>query len=186
MIKLVTIFVRKPKDYNELLSSQKAMVTQYHTHPEEFKIKTIIELSHEEFSDFKDDLFSERKFIDDHRDEIVLVKEKGKDNYSGLIVQASGFSYPRYVGIPMKKVDDFKFCPRCGNLYCEPPAISRTDNKTEICPKCGKEEAVLSFCSNYKFIEFLDKLHDSANEFNARIIVSVPDKEDIVIEPEKE
>ena len=185
MIKLITIFVRKPKDYNELLSSQKAMVTQYHTHPEEFKIKTIVELSNEEFMDFKDDLLADREFIFEHRDEIFLVKAKGTDNYSGLIVQASGSSYPRYVGIPMKKVD-FKICPRCGEMYCDPPAISRTDNKTEICPKCGKEEAVLAFCSNYKLIEFLDKLHDAANEFNARIIVSVPDKEDIVIEPEKE
>ena len=184
MIKLVTIFVRKPKDYNELLSSQKAMVTQYHTHPEEFKIKTIVELSHEEFVDFKDNLLAGREFVFEHRDEIFWVKEKGTDNYSGLIVQASGSSYPRYVGIPMKKVDDFKLCPRCGELYCDPPAISRTDNKTEICSKCGKEEAVLAFCSNYKLIEFLDKLHDAANEFNAKITVKIPKQKVIVIEPD--
>lgn len=40
-------------------------------------------------------------------------------------------------------------CPRCGGLIPNlefvgqyPGAISRTDNKTEICSKCGQEEAL--------------------------------------------
>ena len=33
-------------------------------------------------------------------------------------------------------------CPKCGRQYTAPPAISRSDNKTEICPVCGAEEAI--------------------------------------------
>ena len=32
-------------------------------------------------------------------------------------------------------------CPNCGRKYYCPPAMSRTDNKTEICPICGNLEA---------------------------------------------
>lgn len=32
-------------------------------------------------------------------------------------------------------------CPVCGRIYSEYPAISRKDNKTEICPDCGINEA---------------------------------------------
>ena len=31
-----------------------------------------------------------------------------------------------------------KICPICGNPYTGHPALSRTDDKTEICPDCGK------------------------------------------------
>lgn len=33
-------------------------------------------------------------------------------------------------------------CPVCGKEYTAPPAISRKDNKTEICPLCGTREAL--------------------------------------------
>ena len=33
-------------------------------------------------------------------------------------------------------------CPRCNNIYTERPALSRTDNKTLICPMCGVKEAL--------------------------------------------
>ena len=35
-------------------------------------------------------------------------------------------------------------CPKCGNGYIGYPAISRTDDRTEICPKCGIREALES------------------------------------------
>lgn len=35
-------------------------------------------------------------------------------------------------------------CPICNKDYKERPALSRADNKTEICPKCGMLEAVKS------------------------------------------
>lgn len=33
-------------------------------------------------------------------------------------------------------------CPKCGGEYTEHPALSRTDNETEICPDCGTREAL--------------------------------------------
>ena len=30
-----------------------------------------------------------------------------------------------------------RICPICGKTYRDYPALSRTDNKTEICPDCG-------------------------------------------------
>jgi transcription elongation factor Elf1 len=33
-------------------------------------------------------------------------------------------------------------CPRCGKTYSDPPALSRTDNETEVCPMCGVGEAL--------------------------------------------
>ena len=35
-----------------------------------------------------------------------------------------------------------RICPRCGKTYTEYPAISRKDNKTELCPECGQLEAL--------------------------------------------
>ena len=35
-----------------------------------------------------------------------------------------------------------RICPICGEEYNEPPAISRVDDKTEICSGCGIREAV--------------------------------------------
>ncbi len=35
-------------------------------------------------------------------------------------------------------------CPRCGKVYTDRPAISRTDGKTPICPDCGTREALES------------------------------------------
>lgn len=36
---------------------------------------------------------------------------------------------------------EIKVCPKCGKEYDDYPAISRRDNKTEICPLCGMSEA---------------------------------------------
>ena len=35
-----------------------------------------------------------------------------------------------------------KTCPICGKKYTGYPAVSRTDNKTEICPDCGYRQAL--------------------------------------------
>lgn len=35
-----------------------------------------------------------------------------------------------------------RICPKCNKKYKEPPAISRKDNKTEICSACGTREAI--------------------------------------------
>ncbi len=36
-------------------------------------------------------------------------------------------------------------CPICGKVFTDPPAISRKDNKTQICPTCGTNEALEEF-----------------------------------------
>ena len=33
-------------------------------------------------------------------------------------------------------------CPICGQEYSSPPAVSRIDNKTPICPSCGVRQAL--------------------------------------------
>ena len=38
-----------------------------------------------------------------------------------------------------------KVCPKCKMEYKKPPAISRLDNKTEICELCGIAEAFVIF-----------------------------------------
>ena len=35
-----------------------------------------------------------------------------------------------------------RVCPKCGRAYTEPPALSREDNATDICPECGMREAL--------------------------------------------
>ena len=35
-------------------------------------------------------------------------------------------------------------CPRCGKAYHRPPALSREDNETLICPDCGTRQALQS------------------------------------------
>ena len=35
-------------------------------------------------------------------------------------------------------------CPRCRKAYHEPPALSREDNETLICPDCGTRQALQS------------------------------------------
>ena len=37
-----------------------------------------------------------------------------------------------------------RICPLCGAEYTEPPALSRTDNETLICPDCGTRQALES------------------------------------------
>ena len=44
----------------------------------------------------------------------------------------------------MKTEIEERICPKCGSTYTEYPALSRTDNKTLICPDCGIREALES------------------------------------------
>ena len=41
-------------------------------------------------------------------------------------------------------VREVRICPLCGKTYGEPPALSRTDNETLICPDCGTRQALES------------------------------------------
>lgn len=46
--------------------------------------------------------------------------------------------------------ETIKICPKCKCHYIGYPAISRTDNKTEICQNCGTLEALQSFINSKK------------------------------------
>lgn len=37
-----------------------------------------------------------------------------------------------------------RICPKCGRIFCDRPALSRTDSQTLICPDCGTREALES------------------------------------------
>ena len=50
-----------------------------------------------------------------------------------------------------------RICPICGGQYNDHPAISRKDNKTEICSKCGTLEAVEEFINAH----MIDKEQDN-------------------------
>lgn len=49
--------------------------------------------------------------------------------------------------------DGLKDCPKCGNRYIGRPALSREDNKTNICPECGKREGLEDYKDFLKSIE---------------------------------
>lgn len=45
----------------------------------------------------------------------------------------------------------FPFCPSCGSLLPDyPGAVSRQDNKTEICSDCGMIEAFSDYAQSFK------------------------------------
>ena len=47
--------------------------------------------------------------------------------------------------IQSNKFKIYPVCPICGETYSESPAISRKDNKTQICSNCGTGEALMDF-----------------------------------------
>ena len=40
------------------------------------------------------------------------------------------------------EISQIRVCPLCVKAYAEPPALSRTDNETPICPDCGTRQAL--------------------------------------------
>ena len=43
--------------------------------------------------------------------------------------------------------NEIKKCPKCKKKYNQHSALSRVDNKTEICPICGQTESIVQFKS---------------------------------------
>ena len=41
-----------------------------------------------------------------------------------------------------------RVCPLCQNIYYEPSALSRSDNKTEICTDCSTRQALVTLGIN--------------------------------------
>ena len=55
-----------------------------------------------------------------------------------------------------------RVCPLCGMRYDEPPALSRTDSETLICPDCGTRQALESIGVGVEEQEkILDIIHQS-------------------------
>lgn len=51
-------------------------------------------------------------------------------------------------------------CPHCGMAYYEPPALSREDNETLICPDCGTREVLESMGVDAEEQEhIIEKIH---------------------------
>jgi len=48
-------------------------------------------------------------------------------------------------------------CPRCKQDYTEYPALSRLDNKTNICSRCGTEEALYNLAHRGEKLPPLDQ-----------------------------
>lgn len=46
----------------------------------------------------------------------------------------------------------YPVCPRCHKAYDGHPAISREDNKTEVCSACGQYEALEAFNKYYGLV----------------------------------
>ena len=57
-------------------------------------------------------------------------------------------------------------CPICGEQYAEPLAISRTDNKTEICSSCGIRQAVSGLLSEADIEAIIQKNKELYKQVN--------------------
>lgn len=56
-------------------------------------------------------------------------------------------------------------CPLCGRTYTSVPALSRTDNKTLICPDCGTRQALESIgVGNEEQEKILSIIHNTYRE----------------------
>ena len=78
------------------------------------------------------------------------MKLKPNEQYSSFLVDAKRYddedvlreeleSLPKTLAY---KILELQRCPKCKKEFTEHPALSRVNNKTEICPECGVREAV--------------------------------------------
>ena len=59
-------------------------------------------------------------------------------------------------------IRQIRVCPLCGKAYAEPPALSRIDNETPICPDCGTRQALDSIgVSEEEQEKILEVIHRS-------------------------
>lgn len=80
-------------------------------------------------------------------------KLKPREQYSSFLVDAKHYESRELaeVDLPLlhemltRKILQVRSCPKCGKKFTDYPAISRDDNKTEICPECGVAEAVMAY-----------------------------------------
>lgn len=64
--------------------------------------------------------------------------------------------------------NESRTCPICGKTYHEYPSLSRTDDKTEICPDCGTRQALEAVgISAEKQEEILENIHQKTGEIES-------------------
>lgn len=83
-------------------------------------------------------------------DIVKLVQDKFTDVHvfiktPNLVVFTDSDSLKDSEDIEPEDEETSKVCPRCNEEYTGYPALSRKDNKTEICPDCGTAEAFEQF-----------------------------------------
>ena len=62
----------------------------------------------------------------------------------------------------MKNEIRIRSCPICGKMFQGVPALSRTDNKTQICSDCGTRQALESMgVSAEEQEKILETIHKS-------------------------
>lgn len=71
-------------------------------------------------------------------------------------------------GQPHKGAKGFK-CPRCNHFSQQYPALSRADNKTNICSPCGTDEAL--FCMVHTRKEFFEHSNQWLEEAGLETVV---------------
>lgn len=60
-----------------------------------------------------------------------------------------------------------KVCPRCGQTYTQPSALSRLDGETAICPDCGTREALDSIgVSHEEQEQIIEAIHRAVSEMD--------------------
>lgn len=80
-------------------------------------------------------------------------KLKPREQFSPFLVDAKHYEdrglaeadLPLLHEMLTRKILEVRCCPKCGKNFTDYPAISRDDNKTEICPECGVYEAIVVF-----------------------------------------
>lgn len=173
-MEMSTIFVRKAATHDWIIQDTKELISRFGSKPKKVTIQKVIELTKEEFDEFKNDLLADRDFIKDNKEfSYFLVKEKGTADKEGIIVDTEGYDYPRYTGLPITE-EEFHKCSRCGNYFIGQSAVSRKDNKSEVCSKCSMDEALEDY-EHREVIEYCFRLQETANELGAEIIVKLPD-----------
>ena len=173
-MKFQTILVRKAVDYEQLFNSTKELISAFGTKIGEVEIEKVIEISKDEFDEFKSKLLQDREFIKANKGFThFLVKEEDTEDEKGIIVVTEGFDYPRYTGLVIIE-EKFHKCSRCGKYFIGEPAISRKDNKSEVCNSCGMAEAIEDF-RHGDIIMFCKQLQDKADELGVDILVKTKD-----------
>lgn len=65
--------------------------------------------------------------------------------------------------------NESRTCPICGKTYHEYPSLSRTDDKTEICPDCGTRQALEAVgISAEKQENILEIIHQKTGEIESQ------------------